>query len=189
MINRKRANLAVKGVMIEGEWVDDPSKVKDEFRDYFASRLCDPGIRHGVINFNFPNRLNIDQSGELEAPISRDEIRRAVWDCGENKSPGPDGFTFEFFRRFWNIVGPDLCLAVEWFFHHASFPVGCNSSFIALIPKTLNPKSVGIKIDSSTTLSHLFYSDDVVFIGEWSRGNLIVLRSFNGMMKSRETQD
>nr|GEZ21480.1 RNA-directed DNA polymerase, eukaryota [Tanacetum cinerariifolium] len=158
--------------MIEGEWVDDPSKVKDEFRDYFASRLCDPGIRHGVINFNFSNRLNIDQSGELEAPISRDEIRRAVWDCGENKSPGPDGFTFEFFRRFWNIVGPDLCLAVEWFFHHASFPVRCNYSFIALIPKILNPKSVGIKIDSSTTLSHLFYEDDAVFIGEWSRGNL-----------------
>nr|GEV31598.1 WAT1-related protein At3g28050-like [Tanacetum cinerariifolium] len=25
-----------------------------------------------------------------------DEIRRAVWDCGENKSPGLDGFTFEF---------------------------------------------------------------------------------------------
>nr|GEY68211.1 RNA-directed DNA polymerase, eukaryota [Tanacetum cinerariifolium] len=142
MINRKRANLAVKGVMIEGEWVDDPSKVKYEFRDYFASHFCDPGIRHGFINFNFPNRLNIDQSGELEAHISRDEIRRAVWDCGENKSPGPDGFTFEFFRRFWNIVGPDLCLAVEWFFHHAYFHVGCNSSFIALIPKTLNPKSV-----------------------------------------------
>ncbi|GKC20563.1 RNA-directed DNA polymerase, eukaryota, reverse transcriptase zinc-binding domain protein [Tanacetum coccineum] len=30
----------------------------------------------------------------------------------------------------------------------------------------------GIKIDSSTTLSHLFYADDAVFIGEWSRGNL-----------------
>ncbi|GJW12826.1 hypothetical protein Tco_1578653 [Tanacetum coccineum] len=42
--------------------------------------------------------------GELEAPISKDEIRRAVWDCGENKSPGPDDFTFEFFRKFWNII-------------------------------------------------------------------------------------
>nr|GEV14576.1 RNA-directed DNA polymerase, eukaryota [Tanacetum cinerariifolium] len=78
-----------------------------------------------------------EYSRELEAPISRDEIRRAVWDCGENKSP-----------RFWNIVGPDLCLAVEWFFHHATFSVGCNSSFIALIPKTLNPKSVGENMSS-----------------------------------------
>nr|GEW37399.1 RNA-directed DNA polymerase, eukaryota [Tanacetum cinerariifolium] len=30
----------------------------------------------------------------------------------------------------------------------------------------------GIKIDSSITLSHLFYADDAVFIGEWTRDNL-----------------
>nr|GFC50582.1 RNA-directed DNA polymerase, eukaryota [Tanacetum cinerariifolium] len=28
----------------------------------------------------------------------------------------------------------------------------------------------GIKIDSSLTLSHLFYADDAMFIGEWSNG-------------------
>ncbi|GJW38180.1 RNA-directed DNA polymerase, eukaryota [Tanacetum coccineum] len=96
---------------------------------------------HGMINRKRRSNLAV-KVGELEAHISRDENCRAVWDCGE-KIYWPDGFTFEFFRKFWNIVGPDLCLAVEWFFHHASFPVGCNSSFIALIPKTLNPKSVG----------------------------------------------
>nr|GEV53453.1 copia protein [Tanacetum cinerariifolium] len=41
----------------------------------------------------------------------------------------------------------------------------------------------GIKIDSSLTLSHLFYADDAVFIGEWSNGNLIgimnILRCFS----------
>nr|GFB17147.1 RNA-directed DNA polymerase, eukaryota [Tanacetum cinerariifolium] len=40
-----------------------------------------------------------------------------------------------------------------------------------------------IKIDSSLTLSHLFYADDAVFIGEWSNGNLIgimnILRCFS----------
>nr|GEU31653.1 RNA-directed DNA polymerase, eukaryota [Tanacetum cinerariifolium] len=41
--------------------------------------------------------------------VSRDEIRLAVWNCGENKSPGPDGYTFEFLRKYWNIVGPDFC--------------------------------------------------------------------------------
>nr|GFB83285.1 RNA-directed DNA polymerase, eukaryota, reverse transcriptase zinc-binding domain protein [Tanacetum cinerariifolium] len=34
-----------------------------------------------------------------------------------------------------------------------------------------------IKIDSSTTLSHLFYADDAVFIDEWSRGNLTGFRA------------
>ncbi|GJW60262.1 RNA-directed DNA polymerase, eukaryota [Tanacetum coccineum] len=41
------------------------------------------------------------------------------------------------------VVGPDFCTAVEWFLDHAAFPIGCNSSFIALIPKSLEPKFVG----------------------------------------------
>nr|GEY05792.1 RNA-directed DNA polymerase, eukaryota, reverse transcriptase zinc-binding domain protein [Tanacetum cinerariifolium] len=30
----------------------------------------------------------------------------------------------------------------------------------------------GFKVDHSITLSHLFYADDVMFIGEWSHSNL-----------------
>ncbi|GKF55086.1 hypothetical protein Tco_0165426, partial [Tanacetum coccineum] len=142
IINRKRANLSVKGIMVDGEWVDEPSRVKDEFRIHFATRFQDPGNSRGRLNFNFPNRLNLEQVSDLESPISRDEIRNAVWGCGENKSPGPDGFTFEFFRKFWTVVGPDFFTAVEWFFDHGSFSIGCNSSFIAPIPKTLDLKVV-----------------------------------------------
>ncbi|GJV76731.1 hypothetical protein Tco_1508315 [Tanacetum coccineum] len=128
--------------MIDGEWVDEPNRVKDEFRNHFAARFQDPGLCQGKINFNFPTRLNLEQATGLESLITRDEIRTAVWGCGENKSPGPDGFTFEFFRKFWDVVGFDLCTAVEWFFDHASFLVGCNSAFVALIPKLLDPKTV-----------------------------------------------
>ncbi|GJX82168.1 RNA-directed DNA polymerase, eukaryota [Tanacetum coccineum] len=142
IINRKRANLSVKGIMIEGEWVDDPIRVKDEFRNHFADRFNDPGTRHGRINFSFPNRLTLEQVSDLEASVSDEEIRKAVWGCGENKSPGPDGFTFEFFRKFWTVVGPDFCIAVKWFFEHGFFATGCNSSFVTLIPKTLDPKLV-----------------------------------------------
>nr|GEU33284.1 hypothetical protein [Tanacetum cinerariifolium] len=142
IVNRKRASLAVKGIMVDGDWVDDPSRVKNEFRDHFNSRFQDPGTCHGKLNFTFPNRLTSDQETELENPISKDEIRDAVWGCGENISPGPDGFTFEFFRKYWQVVGIDFCLAVEWFFDHASFAIGCYSSFIALISKSLDLKFV-----------------------------------------------
>nr|GFB97041.1 RNA-directed DNA polymerase, eukaryota [Tanacetum cinerariifolium] len=142
MVNQKRTNLAVKGIMIDGVWVDEPRRVKNEFRDYFATRFQDPGICQGKINFLFPKRLCLEQAADLELPITRDEIRNAVWSCGENKSPGPDGFSFEFFCKFWYVVGSDFCMAVEWFLDYASFPIGCNSSFIALIPKSLEPKVV-----------------------------------------------
>ncbi|GJT95771.1 RNA-directed DNA polymerase, eukaryota [Tanacetum coccineum] len=114
IINKKRANFSVK----------------------------DPGPRRGCINFPFPKRLSNDQVSELEAPISNDDIRTAVWGCGVDKSPGPDGFTFEFFRKFWTVIGPDFCIAVKWFFEHGGFAIGCNSSFVTLIPKVLDPKTV-----------------------------------------------
>nr|GEU30320.1 RNA-directed DNA polymerase, eukaryota, reverse transcriptase zinc-binding domain protein [Tanacetum cinerariifolium] len=40
-----------------------------------------------------------DSSQDLEGDISNDEIKKAVWDCGSNKSSGPDGFTFEFLKK------------------------------------------------------------------------------------------
>ncbi|GJV99272.1 RNA-directed DNA polymerase, eukaryota [Tanacetum coccineum] len=142
IINRKRAYLSVKGVMVDGVWVDDPTCVKEEFKSHFSKRFQDPGPTCSRLNFQFPSCLSSDQILELESPVSNEEIRRAVWACGDNKSPGPDGFTFEFFRKFWNIVGPDMCEAVGWFFNHNSFARGCNSSFVSLIPKIQDPKLV-----------------------------------------------
>ncbi|GJW73910.1 RNA-directed DNA polymerase, eukaryota, reverse transcriptase zinc-binding domain protein [Tanacetum coccineum] len=72
---------------------------------------------------------------ELELEVSKDEVKRAVWDCGTDKAPGPDGFTFGFYRRFWKVIENDVFDAVNHFFTYGDIPKGCNSSFIALIPK------------------------------------------------------
>nr|GEY97065.1 RNA-directed DNA polymerase, eukaryota [Tanacetum cinerariifolium] len=57
--------------------------------------------------------LGSDFYAAVEWPITCDEVRNAVWDCGENKSPGPDRFTFEFFRKYWDTLGSDFYAAVE----------------------------------------------------------------------------
>ncbi|GJU07962.1 hypothetical protein Tco_1124392 [Tanacetum coccineum] len=97
------------------------AKVKDVFMQHFAARFKKPNSTRFKLNFVFPNRLSDEQVENMDQLISRDEIKSAVWSCGENKSPGPDGYTFEFFRRF---------------------PMGNNASFIALIPKVPDAKYV-----------------------------------------------
>nr|GFB92206.1 RNA-directed DNA polymerase, eukaryota [Tanacetum cinerariifolium] len=142
IINKRRSQLAIRGVFVSGDWHTEPSLVKDTFLNHFAARFKQPSCSCLKLSMTFPNRLSSDQIGDLDKNITMDEIRAAAWDCGENKSPGPDGYTFEFFRRYWNLIGSDFSSAVECFFENGSFLRGCNSSFIALIPKVVDAKFV-----------------------------------------------
>ncbi|GJT80000.1 RNA-directed DNA polymerase, eukaryota [Tanacetum coccineum] len=95
-----------------------------------------------VLDSNMFKQLSSEQIVDLECDVTYDEIKRAVWDCGTNKSPGPDGFTFDFIRTYWKIINQDVVNAVREFFVTSKFPPGSNSSFIALIPKKQDAKLV-----------------------------------------------
>ncbi|GJY74257.1 RNA-directed DNA polymerase, eukaryota [Tanacetum coccineum] len=142
IINKKRSQLAIRGVFNNGIWYTEPAIVKDIFKNHFQTRFDQPQQPRFKINFQFDKCLSVDQVMDLDSMISREEIRRAVWSCGVDKSPGPDGFSFEFFRKYWSFIGTDFCGAVEHFFSKGNFSRGCNSSFIALIPKTSDAKYV-----------------------------------------------
>nr|GFA37391.1 RNA-directed DNA polymerase, eukaryota [Tanacetum cinerariifolium] len=142
IINKKRSQLAIRGVLVDRDWCIYPGKVKDVFMQHFAARFKKPNSSCFKLNFVFPNRLSDEQVENMDRLISRDKIKNAVWSCGENKSLGPDGYTFEFFRRYWNFISPDLCSVFECFFDKGSFLMGNNASFIALIPKVPDAKYV-----------------------------------------------
>nr|GEW66707.1 glucose-methanol-choline oxidoreductase, FAD/NAD(P)-binding domain protein [Tanacetum cinerariifolium] len=88
---------------------------------------------------------------DLECAVSKEELKRAVWECGTDKSPGPDGLSFGFYRQFWSSIENDVFVAVSHFFTFEDIPNGCNSCFIALILKVpdanLKKQSLIFKVD------------------------------------------
>ncbi|GJU04185.1 RNA-directed DNA polymerase, eukaryota [Tanacetum coccineum] len=142
ILNKKRHQLAIRGVMKDGVWEDKPDVVKKEFVNHFKARFEQPSHERPIINMEFPNQLNSFQVADLEAEVSIEEIKKAVWDCGTNKAPGPDGFTFGFYKRYWGLIESDVVAAVKYFFQTGTFYKGCNSSFISLIPKIPDAKLV-----------------------------------------------
>ena len=49
--------------------------------------------------YNFPN-LNQEKIEDLNSPISSMGIENVIRNLPANKSPGPDGFTAEFYQKF-----------------------------------------------------------------------------------------
>ncbi|GJX20809.1 hypothetical protein Tco_0223486 [Tanacetum coccineum] len=142
IINKRRNNLAIRGIIVDGEWIEDPNVVKNEFLSYFRDRFNNPGVSRLILDMDFPNKLSQDQMQDLERMFSKEEIKGAVWDCDLDKSPGLDGFTFRFYLRFWILIEDEVVDAVNHFFNNGFCPKGGNSSFIALIPKSQGAKMV-----------------------------------------------
>ena len=52
---------------------------------------------------NFP-KLTSKQSNDREAPLSEKELFDALKGMPDNKSPGNDGLTKEFYETFWSDI-------------------------------------------------------------------------------------
>ncbi|GJT26570.1 putative reverse transcriptase, RNA-dependent DNA polymerase [Tanacetum coccineum] len=162
-------------------WKEQPNDVKQEFLSHFQDRFAKPSERRANIDMRFPKTISEDQSQDLEREVSKQEIKTAVWGCGTDKSPGPDGFSFGFYRHFWPVIEHDVYMAVNHFFF-----IERNSSWV-IIAKILSNRLVnvlgdivnevqsafiaerqmldGIVLDQSLCLSHMFYADDAIFFG------------------------
>ncbi|GKF23637.1 hypothetical protein Tco_0075959, partial [Tanacetum coccineum] len=42
IINKKRYELAIRGVLVDGDWIEEPSKVKNEFLTHFSNLFSKP---------------------------------------------------------------------------------------------------------------------------------------------------
>ena len=56
---------------------------------------------------NFP-KLNQEEIENLNRPITSTEIKTVIRNLWTNKSPGPDGFTGEFYQKFRQELTPIL---------------------------------------------------------------------------------
>ncbi|GJS54022.1 RNA-directed DNA polymerase, eukaryota [Tanacetum coccineum] len=133
---------AIRGILKEGILVDDPNLVKNEFLAHFKERFDHPCSSRILLETVFPNRINVEQNLILERKVSKEEIKKAVWDCGVDKVPGRMLYRFGFYRRYWDTIEKEVIEVVSYFLTKGTFPKGGNASFIALIPKMQDAKVV-----------------------------------------------
>ncbi|KAI3815121.1 hypothetical protein L1987_14777 [Smallanthus sonchifolius] len=139
MVNTNVSRNRINVMSFNGEWVIDPVSLKDHIRDYFAERFREPFslrpqlVCHGIA------KLDGREAAKLEEGFSTEEIKRVIWECGDDRAPGPDGFNFRFIKRFWSCFEVDFYRLFTEFYDEPYLHYGSCSSFIALIAKVTDP--------------------------------------------------
>ena len=79
----------------------------DFYTQLFAAKPVDLFSQRQLFS-NLTVKLSDLEHDSCEGSISLPEISAAAKSLSLNKSPGPDGFTLEFYLHFWDLFGPLL---------------------------------------------------------------------------------
>ncbi|KAJ8026529.1 hypothetical protein HOLleu_31380 [Holothuria leucospilota] len=81
------------------------------------------------------NELSEEMKVTLDEPITLEELRVAIDSMLANKSPGIDGLSKEFYKVFFDIIGPDLLSVYNEVFSRGSLSLSQRTAVITLLPK------------------------------------------------------
>ena len=84
--------------------------------------------------YNFP-KLNEEEIENLNRPITSTEIETVIRNLPANKSPGPDGFTGEFYQNFREALTHILLKIFQKNAEVGKLPNSFYEATITLIPK------------------------------------------------------
>jgi hypothetical protein len=136
-----RKNTITQLLNEDGAWVLDHVGKEGILWTTFKNRL---GISKEInMLFNLDHLIQPrDDLEALSAPILKEKIGRVIKRMPTDKAPGPDGFNGLFMKKCWHIVKNDFYKFCEDFFEGQGSLEGINNSYITLIPKKYNPKTI-----------------------------------------------
>ena len=146
MANTKIRKSKIQALEINQELTTKESDIHSHILSYYKDLLGTPGATFAQLGTHFwddAEKVSVDENLSLTAPFSEQEIYQAVFQSETQGAPGPDGFTFAFYQKIWELVKFDLILLCHQFWHEQLQLSKINKSIICLIPK--EPEAQNIK--------------------------------------------
>ena len=119
----------------------DPKGILDEeerfYREIHLSKNTNPERNDFKHFFESPHlkKLGNEEAESCEGLLTIKECSEALNKSQNNKTPGSDGFTIEFYRSFWNAVAPFMVDSFNYGFENGLLTISQRLAIISLIPK------------------------------------------------------
>ena len=104
----------------DGTTINNEKRILDSIEKYYSQL-------YKTIN-------NLEQK-EMEGPLSVEECKKALDTFEGDKTPGEDGFTVEFYKIFFDLIGQDLVASFNAAYEVNELSISQRRGIVTLIPK------------------------------------------------------
>lgn len=145
--SRNYLNKTIKKNELEGTGtIYEHTEILDEVKIYYEtlyksadSSLVNINLEEMFLNSNNP-KMDTNTSKGLEKDIEEREVLNVLKHMKNNKSPGSDGYTAEFFKFFWSDIRNYVVRAINCIFLKKELPISQRLGIISCLPKGDKPR-------------------------------------------------
>ena len=140
--SHKKAKSSVRKVFNkDGILITDPKKILQEIEKFYSDLYKADSLKpsENLLNSFLANpeipRLTAENAQTCEGKLTVAECLKSLQLFENNKSPGDDGLTAEFYKAFWNIVGNLMVESLNYSYDHGELSNSQKRAIITLIEK------------------------------------------------------
>ena len=156
LIKKKREKNQINKIRNEiGEITTDNTEIQRIIRDYYQPLYANKmdnleEMDKFLENYNLP-KLNQEEIENPNKTSTSMEIEIIIKNLPTNKSPGPDGFTGEFYQKFREELTPIPLKLFQKIAEEGKLPNSFYEATITLIPKQDKDTTKKIKLQANIT--------------------------------------
>ena len=111
--------------------------------DYFSAlfKSSHPASFEPVFR-NMVPKISDQMNHVITRPVTKEELKMAIFSIKAESAPGPDGMTGLFFQKFWDVIGDQVTKEIQEVFISGVLPSDWNFTHICLLPKVQNPENM-----------------------------------------------
>ena len=138
-VNKQISRIVRKDDTVAMSQEDIETEILSFYKTLYKENKVESNVSIEDCNVNI-TRLTTIQANGLEGELELSELLNALKNMKNNKTPGPDGFTAEFYKMFWTDISVFLLRSLNQGFRNGSLTKEQKAGHVTLLPKGDKPR-------------------------------------------------